>query len=238
MSKPIKLSRTSVSLFLECSRCFYYKIVYKINRPNVARYSLNLEVDKLLKQEFDVYRSSQTQHPIQSQYKLPYYPAQNKNLPEWRHNFTGVQFQYENLLFYGSIDDLWVNPSTGGHTVVDYKATSSAYEPSRKRIDSYNTQLSFYSWLLAKNGLKMTNQNYILLYNAHTSNPNQRFDSTLRFKPNLITVPNNTSWIEPTIKSIQTCLSSASEPIASAECLYCQYQKKIDNQNRAVTLPF
>jgi hypothetical protein len=195
-------------------------------------------VDKLLKQEFDIYRDSQTQHPIQSEYKLPYHPAQNTKLDQWRHNFTGIQHQYQNLHLFGSLDDLWLNPETGEHTVVDYKATSSAYPPSQVRLNSYNTQLSFYSWLLSKNNLKMAKQNYILLYNAHSGNPTQPFNSTLKFTPTLLTIPNQTDWIEPTIKSLQECLQSVSPPEPSHECLYCNFIKKVDNQNKAVTLPF
>jgi CRISPR/Cas system-associated exonuclease Cas4 (RecB family) len=238
MSKLIKLSRSSIDLYLDCPCCFYRKIVHKVKRPNLARYTLNLEIDKLLKQEFDHYRLSESQHPIQTQYKLPHYPVQNTNLDKWRHNFTGIQFQYENFLLFGSIDDLWFNPQKGEYSVVDYKATSSQYDPSQKRLKSYNTQLSFYSWLLSRNNLKMSDTNYILLYNAYTDDKQKSLGNVLELSPTLIYIPNYTSWIENTLNDIQQVLSALAEPKPNDECHYCNYLKEVENLNQAVTLPF
>ncbi len=238
MPKPIKLSRTSVQLFLECPKCFYKKIVHKVSRPNPARYSLNLEIDKLLKQEFDHYRHQKKQHPIQKKHNLPHFPALNTNLNKWRHNFTGAQHQYKNLLLYGSLDDLWFNPATGEHSIVDYKATSSHYQPSQTRLDSYNTQLSFYSWLLQHNGLKMSDTNYILLCNAYQASPDTHLEGSLSLQQDLIQIPNQPHWITDTLEQIIQTLTNLESPSSNPECLYCSYLEKSNNLNKAVTLPF
>lgn len=238
MPKPIRLSRSSIDLFLECPCCFYRKFIHKISRPDKARYSLNLEIDKLLKQEFDHYRRLQSQHPLQIEYQLPHFPAQNNNLDTWRHNFTGVQHHDQEFLLFGSIDDLWFNPKKGEYSVVDYKATSSQYPPSQTRLESYSRQLSFYSWLLSCNGLQMSDQNYILLFNAYNSDENLHLDHSLQLSSSLIRINNDGSWIEEVLDNIRSCLASVSAPEPYEDCIYCQYLQKVDNQNQAVTLPF
>jgi hypothetical protein len=239
MSKPIKLSRSSLELFLECPRCFHLKIKHRISRPNTAHYSLNLEVDNLLKKEFDIYRQEQRQHPIQKKYNLPFIPALNKNLDQWRHNFTGVQHldTQHNFLLYGSLDDLWVNPTNQVHTVVDYKATCSQYSPSKTRLEQYSRQLSFYNWLLQKNNLQTHDQNYILLYNCH--NPeNESFNQKLQFKPSLIPIKQDNSWIESTLKDIKNNLNLSELPLVSKECKHCQFYQNQKQLSEIASLPF
>ena len=239
MSKPIKLSRSSLELFLECPRCFHLKIKHRISRPNTARYSLNLEVDNLLKKEFDTYRQEQRQHPIQKKYNLPFIPALNKNLDQWRHNFTGVQHldTQHNFLLYGSLDDLWVNPTNQVHTVVDYKATCSQYSPSKTRLEQYSRQLSFYNWLLQKNNLQTHNQNYILLYNCYDPEQNS-FNQKLQFKPSLIPIKQDHSWIESTLKDIKNNLDLSELPPASKECKHCQFYQNQKQLSEIASLPF
>lgn len=238
MSKPIRLSQSSIDLYIDCPCCFYRKFNHKIKRPDKARYSLNLEIDKLLKQEFDHYRKLKIQHPLQVQHSLPHLPAENPNLDKWRHNFTGVEFKHENFHLFGSIDDLWLNPETGEYSVVDYKATSSQYPQSKTRLESYSRQLSFYSWLLSKNDLKMSKTNYILLFNAFSSDETKHLDHKLSLSSSLIKIPNKTSWITTTLEEIKQNLSQISSPSPNPDCIYCQYLQKVENQNQAVTLPF
>lgn len=237
--KKYKISRSAIELFLECPRCFFLKYKKGISRPSSPPFTLNLEVDKLLKKEFDQYRSTKTQHPTQKNNNLDCIPAQNPNLEKWRHNFTGIQYNHPQteLLLYGSIDDLWYSPSEQSYVVVDYKATSSKYMyPSKERIAQYTRQLSFYAWLLSKNNLPMSNRSYILLYNAYSEGDS--FGSKLSFKEQLITLNNSYDWIEPTIKEIKSTLSLSEPPNSVENCKYCIYFDKIKYINQVNSLPF
>ena len=65
------------------------------------------------------------------QFKVDAVPYQHEEMDTWRHNFSGVSYLHEeaNLLIFGAVDDVWVNPK-GELIVVDYKATAKA-EPVR-----------------------------------------------------------------------------------------------------------
>jgi len=57
-SKPFKLSRSKIDLFLQCPRCFYMDRRLGTGRPPGYPFALNSAVDKLLKQEFDIHRAT------------------------------------------------------------------------------------------------------------------------------------------------------------------------------------
>lgn len=106
--KPFKLSRSKIDLFLECPRCFYLDRRLGVGRPPGFPFTLNNAVDTLLKQEFDIYRTSGKPHPLIEQYGVDAQPVLHEDLDKWRQNFVGVQYLHEptNLIITGAIDDL------------------------------------------------------------------------------------------------------------------------------------
>ena len=58
-TKPFKLSRSKVELFINCPRCFYLDRRLKIGQPPGFPFNLNSAVDSLLKNEFDLYHFSE-----------------------------------------------------------------------------------------------------------------------------------------------------------------------------------
>lgn len=109
-----KLSRTKIELFLECPRCFYFDRRLGVSRPPGFPFALNSAVDTLLKLEFDTHRAKGTKHPLIEKYGVDAVPVPHKDLDQWRHNFTGVQFLHKptNFLVFGAIDDLWARTSS------------------------------------------------------------------------------------------------------------------------------
>ncbi len=57
---PIKLSPSSISLFLECPRCFWLNKIKGIRRPSGPFPSLPSGMDKILKVHFDKHRNDKT----------------------------------------------------------------------------------------------------------------------------------------------------------------------------------
>ena len=55
------------------------------------------------------------------QYGIDAIPAKHEKLNDWRINFTGVQFLHEktNLLLFGAIDDLWINPDNQTNKTIE-----------------------------------------------------------------------------------------------------------------------
>lgn len=231
-----KISRSKIDLFMNCPSCFWLDRRLKISRPDSPPFQINKAVDELFKKEFDTYRQAGKPHPLMVEYKIDAIPYVHSDLNKWRENFVGVQYLHEptNLLIYGAVDDVWVNPS-GELIVVDYKATAKKGEVS---IDapwqiSYKRQLEVYQWLLRKNNFEVSNTGYFVYTNGRLD-PDGFFDK-VEFTTKVIPYEGSDEWIEPTIEKIKETLDSNTMPKRSADCKYCLYAEsrvKLYEQNR------
>lgn len=224
-SKPFKLSRSKIDLFVECPRCFYLDRRLCVDRPPGFPFTLNSAVDYLLKQEFDIHRAKGIRHPLMEKYSIEAIPIAHDDLDKWRNNFTGIQYLHEptNLLFYGAIDDLWQNAQRE-LIVVDYKATAKSEEITALDKDwheGYKRQMEVYQWLFKQNGYKVSDTGYIVYCNGKADR--KAFDAKLEFDITLIPYTGNDQWIDNTIQSIHNCLRSDEIPKASTDCDYCSY---------------
>jgi CRISPR/Cas system-associated exonuclease Cas4 (RecB family) len=230
--EPFKLSRSKIDLFLNCPRCFYYDRRLGVGRPPGFPFALNSAVDHLLKLEFDIHRAASTKHPLIEKYGVDAMPVAHKDLDQWRHNFTGIQYLHKptNLLVFGAIDDLWQN-SKGEYIVVDYKATSkdeAITELNKEWQIGYKRQMEVYQWLLRQNGYKVSDTGYFVYCNGQTDR--KAFDGKLEFDVTLISYKGDDSWVEKAIKDAHKCLNSDKIPKAAAGCDYCSYVKAINSK--------
>jgi hypothetical protein len=128
-TKPFKVSRSKLELFLKCARCFYLDRKLGVAQPPGYPFSLNNAVDTLLKKEFDRYRNEQKAHPICLENGIEFVPFSHPDIDRWRDSLhSGVQYivPNTNIMLYGGLDDVWINLKTNELIVVDYKATSKA----------------------------------------------------------------------------------------------------------------
>lgn len=223
-----RLSRSKIDLFVECPKCFYLDNKLGTARPRGPSFTLNIAVDELFKREFDTYRTEQKPHPIMEEYAIDAVPFAHKNLDTWRENFEGIEYFHEPTGFTisGAIDDVWQTPD-GKLIVVDYKATAkegtietladSAWE------NQYKRQIGVYQWLFRKNGFDVSDTGYFVYANGDGSLP--AFDNTLQFTTTLVPCEGDTSWIEPTLEKIKTCLMSDIFPQSGADCEFCPYRE-------------
>jgi hypothetical protein len=231
----MRISRSKVDLFIECPLCFWLDVKGKIKRPSGPPFSLNVAVDHLFKNEFDLSRGKSVPARLAKE-GLSFIPALHPKLDQWRENFKGVTRQFGDIEFFGAIDDLWVD-LFGVHYVVDYKATSKADEVS---LDadwqiSYKRQVEFYQWLLRGNDLQVSDQAWFVYTNGIKDDA--PFNDVLRFKTKLISYDGNGSWIEPTLKSLVACLDSDTPPKCSEGCAYCQFISKRMSSPESISTP-
>ena len=222
-----RLSRSKISLFIDCPRCFYLDNKLGTARPPGYPFSLNSAVDALLKNEFDIYRANKVAHPLMQAYGLDFIPFEHANLNTWRENFKGIEITHEPTGFRvsGAIDDVWVKPD-GELIIVDYKSTSKD-----ERIESldedwhdgYKRQMEIYQWLFRRSGFKVSNTGYFVYANADKDR--KAFDGMLNFELTLIPYEGNDSWVEPTLLDIKKCLDSDTIPDAHPDCDYCRYRE-------------
>ena len=122
-----KISRSKLSNFIDCERCFYLERVKGLKDPSMPGWALNSAVDELLKKEFDHYRKLQKPHPFIVQNKLQFIPFQHEKIDYWRDALRGgISFLDENtnLEIHGGVDDIWFDKNKEELVVVDYKAQS------------------------------------------------------------------------------------------------------------------
>lgn len=232
-----KLSRSKIDAFIECPRCFYIDNKLGTKRPGTPAFTLNVAVDTLFKKEFDTYRENKEQHPLMKEYAVDAVPYAHTDLDIWRDPFQGIMHTHAGtgLLVSGGIDDVWVQKD-GSLIVVDYKATSK-----EERIvtladsswgEQYARQVGVYQWLLRQNGFTVSDTAYFVYANGDASKPS--FENTLTFETTLVPTTGNTSWIEPTLVKIKTCLESDTFPHSGDACEYCPYREACGKKLQAI----
>src|SRR3989338_5742666 len=222
-----RLSRSKISLYMECKRCFYIDNKLGTARPPGFPFNLNSAVDALFKKEFDIHRAAKSAHPLMKQYKLDVVPYQNPKMNIWREVFKGIDYKHEKTGFTvsGAVDDVWVNPK-GELIIVDYKSTSK--DEKIEALDQewhngYKHQMEVYQWLFRQNGFKVSDTGYFVYANA--SKDNKSFDGRLEFEVTLISYKGDDSWVEGTLMDIKKCLDSEEIPAPSEDCDYCRYRE-------------
>lgn len=228
---PFKVSRSKIELFMQCPRCFWLDVRLKIKRPEGPPFNINKAIDELFKKEFDGYRQKGEPHPIMVQYKVKAVPFTHDKLEDWRQNFVGIQHHHQstNLLVFGAVDDLWVDPE-GQVIVVDYKATSKD-----KEVDinsdwqiSYKRQLEVYQWLLRQNGLTVHPTGYFVYTNGRKDLDG--FFDKVEFRTKLIPYTGDDSWVEPTVLKMKECMEgempAMGVSIMGGACEFCAYARQ------------
>ena len=221
-----KLSRSKIELLMDCPRCFWLDMVKGIKRPPPAPYTINSAIDLMLKMEFDKHREKGTAHHLISENGVKAIPYKCDKINVWRHNFTGVQFEYKpaDFLVFGAVDDVWINPK-GELIVVDYKATGAA---EHHIYDGYRRQMEIYQWLLRQNGYKVSKRGYFLFARVNKSGGFK--NAKLSFDMFLEPLDGDDSWVEGKILEARKIIDG-SVPGPSAGCGYCKYRAAAEKES-------
>ena len=226
-TKPFRVSRSKIDLFVECPRCFYLDQRLGIKRPDTYPLTLNIAVDELLKKEFDLLRETKDPHPIMKKYGIDAVPFKHEDMEMWRDAMRrGIEYldPRTNLSIRGGVDDVWVRPD-GELLIVDYKAKATRDEITLDSDlgDQYKRQLEVYQWLFRKNGFKVSNTAYFVFVNGKKDA--LKFDGKLEFEMSVIPFEGKTDWIEPLILKMKECLVGDVLPTPNSACSYCAYKK-------------
>lgn len=227
------VSRSKIDLFLECPQCFYLDRRLGISRPDMPGWSLNIAVDHLLKNEFDLLREKQQPHKIMSFYGIEAVPFSHPDFPIWRDDNSrkvGASILHEktNLNVCGIIDDIWINQKNSELHIVDYKSTSTDYGISLdgKYKEGYKRQMEIYQWIFKQMGFPVSKTGYFLFANGIKNRPG--FYNKMEFETTIIPYEGNSEWAELAIDNIKKCLDSEIIPDSGKECQHCAYRKLIN----------
>ena len=230
-TKPFKISRSKIDLFLGCPRCFYLDRRLGVGRVSGPPFLLNSATDTLLKREYDAYRDSGSPHPLMVEHGINAVPFQHPELDSWRKNFVGVQVHHAatNLTITGAVDDIWVTPA-GKLLVVDYKSTctTAPITLEGKWKEAYKRQMEVYQWLLRQNGFDVSDTGYFVYVNADKQP--DAFNEQLVFQTFLLQHTGDDSWVEKAIVAAHSCMAADRAPAADDECEWCAYRRAAETE--------
>ena len=213
--KPIKLSPSTLNLFLECPRCFWLHINENIHRPRGIFPSLPGGMDLVIKDYFDKYREKNELPPeIQGKVKGKLF-HNHEILNKWRNWRTGLEYKDENLgvTLFGALDDCLED--NGKYMPLDYK--TRGFPP--KDGDSeryYGNQLDCYSLLLQENGYPVGDYGYLVYYFPEHVEEN----GTVIFNVKPIELKIDPNRARKTLKDAMKLLDGPI-PAHHSECEYC-----------------
>lgn len=161
-SSVIKLSPSTISLFMECPRCFWLQFNKNIHRPRGIFPSLSGGMDGVIKKYYDKYRKQGKLPPeIEGKVTGKLFDDE-KLLKSWQSNWEGLSYYDKSLkaLMKGVLDDCLVDNDF--YIPLDYK--TRGYELKEDTSSYYQHQLDIYCYLLSKNGYKIANYAYLVYY--------------------------------------------------------------------------
>lgn len=156
------LSASSLSLFNECPRCFYFQLKERIRRPQGIPMPLYTKMDLLIKDYFDGFRSK-GQLPPQLEGLVEGRLLDNQELlKKWRNWRTGLSFydKKADVKIVSALDDCLISEDNR-FLPLDYKSKGDIREDSHV---FHQNQLNIYTWLLDENGYPAKDVGYLVFF--------------------------------------------------------------------------
>jgi len=225
--KSIKLSPSTLNLFLECPCCFWLDKVKNIKRPRGIFPSLPNGMDRAIKTYFDSYRVKKVLPPeLQgSDFNGVQLFDNQSQINRWRNWQTGLQYRdQEGALLTGALDDLLVKG--GEHIPFDYKTKGSpASEESAVRY--YQFQLDCYALLLEANRLPTVGHGFLLFYSPKVVVEHGH----VVFECQAIKIPTQIERARIIFRKAVTVLKGP-QPETNLECEYCGWLGALEEMKR------
>ena len=229
--EPFEISRSGIESFIKCPACFWMKIVKGIKFPGMPGFLLNSATDTLLKKDFDRYRNLGKPHPFMERNGLGHLvPYKHDDFETWTKSLQlglRTNFEEQNLIVGGGLDDVWHNPKTNEIHIVDYKSTAQGKNEEGNALkeinlygaykEGYKRQMDIYSWIMRRNGFNVSKDCYFVYVNG-----DQYFEegmllddydkAKMMFDVHLIKYVSDDSWVSKTLADLKSCLVQESCP--------------------------
>lgn len=215
----IRLSPSSLNLFLECPLCFWLRYRRGILRPEGYHATLLNKIDKEIKEYFDKFRGSL---PPEIDKKIEGKLMKDLSLlKRWRNSRTpGLIYYLEpQIRLAGALDDCLIvgtgkNPR---YVPIDFKAKGT---PPDEEIPIYSqNQLDCYGLLLEKNKYQIKGIGYLIYYILDKIEEN----GTAKFEVKVVKVKINP---ERALKIAKEAIKVLKGPMPEPNllCQYCKYR--------------
>lgn len=218
----IRLSPSTLNLFLECPRCFWLHINENIHRPRGPFPSLPMGMDNVIKVYFDKYRIKGELPPeIRDKVEGKLIPDLEL-LNNWRNWKTGLEYKDEILgvTLFGALDDCLQDDKY--YAPVDYKTRGSAPREGDSE-KYYGNQLDCYALLLEKNNYPIKDFGYLIYYYPKEVEEEGR----VNFNIEVIKLNTNSNRARKNLQDAAKLLNG-SIPAYHSECEYCIWGRNND----------
>jgi CRISPR/Cas system-associated exonuclease Cas4 (RecB family) len=216
--KPIKISPSSLNLYLECPRCFWLQLNEGLKRPEQPSSTLPMGIDLTLKAYFDHWRKKGGVPPILKG-KLPGKLLSDQALIA---KFRSRSFEWYDkkvdAYFTGILDDA-LDLEDGIIVPLDNK--TRGFPPLEPHI-AHLTQMSAYTLLLRENGFKTKNLAYLIYW--FFNHKSFDLESPMHFN---VTVEEVNTKPDEVLALFEEAAKMLREPMPprSADCAFCAYRK-------------
>ncbi|HDN86149.1 MAG: hypothetical protein DRP81_05080 [Candidatus Omnitrophota bacterium] len=221
--KRFVLSPNTLTLFLECPRCFWFHIIKgeDFRRPEGPSSTLPRGMDNLIKKYFDNYRKKNLLPPEIAHIENASL-VDEETISRWRYWKTGLFFQdRDGSKLYGALDECLI--VEGFYVPLDYK--TRGFKLKEDSASYYTFQMSCYNFLLESNGYKVKDYAYLVFYVP--SQVSQ--EGMVRFDTRVVRIKTLSSQrVYHVFKEAVDCLNLPSPPLAK-ECKFCRWAEKIVN---------
>ncbi len=238
----MRLSPSTLNLFLECPKCFYMELKMGIHRPQGPFPSLPGGMDGLIKKYFDKYRLLGQMPPeIEGRVEGAQLFPDVEVLNQWRNWRTGLSYQDKETgaTLSGALDDCLVQDKK--YMPMDYKTRGYDVKEGGERF--YQNQMDSYDLLLQKNGFKTAGWAWLIYWIPkeiqNSKGKTQNYNSKIKNTASLFEENNsNSAWVRFVIdpKKMKTDADSALKvfrdavkllegpmPKAHSVCTFCSW---------------
>lgn len=208
-----KLSQSTLTLFLECPRCFWLSVVKDIKRPRGAFPSLPNGIDLVLKDYFNFYRAK-GEMPELLKERLPGKIV--SSLP------SSLKFYDEeaDVMLYGRLDEC-LELANNVYAPLDHK--TRGFKTKEDSHLFYQTELDVYTLLLEKNNYPTKKKGYLVFYVPQKST---QLHKGFPFDVEVKEVPTNPEKARLDLYKAVEILKQDTPPQPSENCQYCKWVKQ------------
>lgn len=169
----IKLSPSSLNLFLECPRCFWLYINREIKRPGVPVATITTGLDRVIKEYLNGFRAQGILPPFFKN------KIKGKLMPDFpKRGWLEYVDQRFDAKLGGFLDEcIQIDDKT--FAVLDHKTRGSAPDSVHK---AYQLQMDTYTFLLEANKYPTSRKAYLAYYIPKKINPDAAFEFDVLIK--------------------------------------------------------
>ncbi len=214
--EQIRLSASSLGLMLDCPRCFWLKVVKKIDRPQGPFPSLPGGIDAVMKKHFDAYRSKGLPPELVGKVDGKLFDD-TELINKWRNWRTGLSVIDNNIKLVAAFDDLLVKDGK----FIPFDVKTKGWQPKLDAKDHYQHQIDIYAYVMEKNGYDVADHGFLAFYYPDVVNG----DGSIQFNTHVAKVDIKIEHAVQMLKDADRIINGEM-PDKSENCEFCEWSIK------------